>query len=319
MSCLELFEEKAYGLNKDLVVFGFLALSLLIFGLLGPSSFDNLLVSWLMGFNVFFLSILMFDKSIIKYISSILFLSNIFVLFLAFKNGFNLDFGNNIIQGKSRNYVSGTLIIFTIYYLTLCRVFSEKISLVLLFLLFLNSIFLYGRSGIAISLMLLIFSLYYRLGKVIFSIISASIILFIGGIYAYVVSETNFAHGLDTPRSALSAEYLYATLRSDYGIFFGMDLTKCCSLIASYDFNPHNSFIKGHSIYGVMSFFIVILITVLVTLTKRLDILFLLLVLYLRYYLDVMGIFTYYDIVLFTILYFSILANRKHISITSVR
>lgn len=295
----------------NLVVIGTFLLLLVISGLMSPADFNTLFVSWIMCFNVFFLSILMLNREIIKYIYFLLFLSNILVIYFAVQNDFNPEFGNNLLENKSRNYVSGTLAIFTVYYLTLCRIFKEKISIILLVLLVVNSLFLYGRSGIAISFMILLFGLYYRLGKLIFSILSIVILSSLGLILNFLLKETNFSEGLDTPRSALFSEYVNSALNNTYSLFFGVDISKCCSLIVAYGSNPHNSFLMGHSVYGIISTLIVFVMIIVVIASKRLDMILLLLLIIMRYSLDTMGIFGYYDISFFTIFYFSLLVLQK--------
>lgn len=295
----------------NLVIVGFSFLLLMLSGLIGPVELNALFVSWIMAFNVFFLSILMLNRGMIKYIYILLLLANILFIYFSSLNDFNPEFGNELLENKSRNYVSGTLAIFTLYYLTLCRIFEEKISIILLVLLVVSSLLLYGRSGIAISFMILLFGLYYRLGRVLFSILSIVLLSSLGIILTFLLKETNFSEGLDTPRNSLFSEYVNAALNDAYSFFFGVDIAKCCSIIVSYGSNPHNSFLMGHSIYGIISTIIAFVMVVVIIASKRMDIILLLLFLLIRYSLDTMGIFGYYDICLFTLFYFSLLVIQK--------
>ncbi|HCQ9869379.1 TPA: hypothetical protein OMQ57_000075 [Acinetobacter baumannii] len=290
-------------------------LLLLFSGLIGPAPLNQLFVSWLMGFNILFLSMLMLSRTTIKYVYWCLLAANLYVLYTAFSNSFNPEFGNEILFNKSRNYVSGTLAIFTVYYLTLCRVFDEKISLILLALLLLNSIFLYGRSGIAVSFLILIFGLYYRLGRVAFSFLSILGLTSLGVVLNFLLTETNFSEGLDTPRSALFEEYIDHISVSNYNTFFGIDLNTCCSLIAAYGNNPHNSFLMGHAVYGILSLIVLAVMVLLIIASRRLDMVLLCLFVLIRYSLDTMGVFNYYDLALFTIFYFCLLTvqNRTYL------
>lgn len=275
----------------------------LVFGIFSPASFNELFVSWFMLVYSISFSILFFNIKSINYILVFLFFLNLYVLYLAFINNFNPDFGNDIFVNKSRNYVSATLSIFSILYLTLVRYFNQKINLLVLTLLSINCFFLYGRSGIVVGLLLLLFGVYYKFGLRFFIFLSLVTSVFLGAIFYYISTQTNFGDGLDTPRYALAQEYFDYIANDSYSLFFGANLTNCCTLIASYGFNPHNSFLMGHSIYGLFVLIFLIISFFIVVISKRVDFLFLYLIIILRYYLDSIGIFTYFDVVLFLLLY----------------
>lgn len=292
---------------KELVSILIFFLAALFFGMISPVGFNELFVSWLMAVYSVFFSILFLNKNSVNYMLVFILAFNFYIFYLAIKSNFDPAFGNEVFFNKSRNYVSATLSIFTIMYLILVRYFDQKINLLVLIILAINSFFLFGRSGIVVGFLLLLFGIYYKLGKKVFIFLSILSSIFLGVIFSYLSTQTNFGEGLDSPRTALKNEYLNYIFNDPYSLFFGANLNNCCTLIASYGFNPHNSFLMGHSIYGVGVIIFIIFSSCLVILSKRLDFLILYVVLILRYSLDSIGIFTYYDTVFFLLLYASYL------------
>lgn len=287
---------------KQIFYFLFFIFIFLVFGLIGHTGLNELFVSWFMLVLSITLSLIVFEKSNIKIVICFLYFLNLYVLFVGYQNEFDPLFGNDIFLNKSRNYVSATIALFTLLYLTLARYYNKKIDPFLLILLLVNCIFLYGRSGIVVGFFILLLGLYYRFGKTFTILMSLAALIFLGLIYEFILSATNFSEGLDTPRTLLREEYLNSIFISSYDFVFGADIQHCCNTIAFYGFNPHNSFILAHSIYGLSSVLFVILASLLVFLSKRVDFIFIYIILLLRYSLDSIGIFTYYDIVLFVVL-----------------
>lgn len=287
---------------KDLFYFLIFTFIFLIFGLIGPSSINEIFVSWLMLVFSAIFSFIIIEKINIKVLVCFLYFINLYVLFVGYQNEFDPLFGNDIFFNKSRNYVSATISLFTLLYLTLVRYYNVKIDSILLILLFLNCIFLYGRSGIVVGFLILVLGLYYRYGvkfTILLTLISS---IFLGLIYDFILSATNFTEGLDTPRNLLRDEYLNAISLSGYNFIFGADIRYCCNTIAFYGFNPHNSFILSHSIYGLSSILFIFFSSFLVFITRRLDFFIIYIILLLRYLLDSIGLFTYFDVVLFVLL-----------------
>src|SRR5699024_2891002 len=87
---------------------------------------------------------------------------NIIVIYIGYQNNFDIMFGNTILANSTRNVVSAYLIIMAVYYIFLCLKFNKNINLLLIIMLSFNCAVLYGRSGVALSIIILLYSLYKR-------------------------------------------------------------------------------------------------------------------------------------------------------------
>ncbi|SUD98901.1 Uncharacterised protein [Psychrobacter phenylpyruvicus] len=80
----------------------------------------------------------------------------------------------------------------------------------------------------------------------------------------------------------------YITDPSLQDIIFGREIAECCATISLFDNNPHNSFIFAHINYGIPSIILFLLIFITILKTKEYELIFFIIVLYIRYSLDVM-------------------------------
>lgn len=235
--------------------------------------------------------------------------------------GYNPDAYNDLIDG-SRNFISGYMILFLVYYLYACRIHNIKISIIYSILVTIACFILYGRSGIALSLSLLCISIFTRYGRK--SILLIFIItICMGLLYAVEISSliqnSNFSHGVETERSEMLAQYL-ASIKTPYDILFGVDFFECCSLIARFDGNPHNSFIMLHARFGIFPFLLFIFFYLYQAFSgiifKTIYFNILVLIVLIRYSLDQFGLFGPVDFILFSIVIFILIdpyrmANAK--------
>lgn len=188
-------------------------------------------------------------KHLLKPISLWLFLSYLIYLFFClvdsyFKGVLFHIYANDLFVGQSRNAVSFYLIFCAVFYLISCRLTESKPSFILIFIAFIFSILLFGRSGILVctSLVLLTVIFYYNSWK---SILAGFVILLIllfnlNDIINLIVASTNLSQGVDSPRSAMLNEFFIAL---DFkGLFLGVELSKLPT-VNSFAGNPHNSFI----------------------------------------------------------------------------
>ena len=307
---LFLFLMNKINYKESFLFFIFLFL-LVVFGVLSPVSMSIWVPSLILALNTFLIALIFNNNLAFRFIYFLLFFANCFVVFKWYQSGFLSWFGDELMPGKSRNIVSAYLIIFQIYYFILCDINSKKINVFLSFFTFLNCILLFGRTGIVLGFMLFLFAVYKRYGKVFFIGLLTLGSMFLGVIYTYIFTQTNFERGLDSPRSALFREYFMGV--NQYDFFFGRNILQCCSLITSYTGNPHNSFILGHSQFGIMHTITFIFIFLVVILSRKIELVFLLFILYFRYYFDTIGMFSVFDIPIFLIFiqaYKSVILNR---------
>lgn len=276
---------------------------LLAFTASSPNEYTSKFSYLPLGLNAFFISILFQGVNALKLIYYFNLALNIIVFYLAVKSGFNPYFGDDIIINASRNIVNGYLIFGIVYYLFFCITLDKKIYLPLILLFTINCILLYGRSGIAISTMLLAFSIFKVYRKPVIAIISLFLLFSFNYIYQYIVSSTKFSSGLESVRPIIYDEYF--SLLSLTDIVFGRSIHNCCSFIVSLGGNPHNSFLHGHMFHGIAHTGLFVIITLVIILTKNINLIFLMLILYLRHSLDWLGLFSITDAVIFSIFIYS--------------
>lgn len=283
---------------------------LFIFSLLSEAEFNASFFSLIMVFfNTVLYTSLSSSRLLTKLVSFAFLFFSIIVFLLGVKSGFEPDYGNNILDSASRNYVSAILIIYFIAYSVLCLINKVNISVLLSIFLVINCIFLYGRTGTIISILLLIFVLFVRLNKFIFYFSTIVSLFIFGLIYNYIIENTGFSGGLDTPRNQMLVEYFYNMSSKD--VFFGRSFYECCTTIVAYGVNPHNSFIAGHHVFGIFHWIIAVAILIILAFARCYYFVFLLLVIYLRYWYDVLGLFYLLDFPIFIMLFYAFSELKK--------
>ncbi|HFS5870670.1 TPA: hypothetical protein ACH0TZ_001234 [Citrobacter werkmanii] len=223
-----------------------------------------------------------------------------------FRFGYNPEAFNGLIDG-SRNYISAYLIIFYIYYMYAAYINGRTVSLIYPIFIVVACIFLYGRSGIILSLLVFLVSLLQSGSRVKIGFFIVCSLIGIAIFYNQIVSivlNSNLSHGVETERSGMLEQYFFS-IQTARDLLFGVDLFECCSLIRKFDGNPHNSFIMMHSRFGLFPFLIIIGFYVFQIikgiLLKKIYLNLLLLIIFMRYFLDTIGFFGPVDFILFTI------------------
>ena len=310
---LFLLNKRYYKLDFFWILF--FILFFVIFASLSPSEYILKYKLLLLGLSSFCVAIIFQGVSAIKYLFYINIIFNIIVFYFGWVSGFDPSFGNNLLENSSRNIVSACLLFGLIYYLFFCFIYNKKINLILSFFVFINCLILFGRSGLFIAALLLLYSLYKRYGNLFFLSFIFIFIFIFSLIFDFILSATGFSQGLDTPRSLFFKEYLFNFNFNE--IVFGRSINKCCSLIFAYDSNPHNSFIYGHMQYGILHTLFFIFIFIFIVLSRKIELIFFVSVLYIRYSLDVLGLFNFFDVVLFSIFIYGyqLVLNRDNIMV----
>lgn len=222
--------------------------------------------------------------------------------------GFDIESLNEVLNAGSRNVVSAILLLLAIFVSASYYNENKKQPLFVFIVTFILCIFLFGRTGIALSFLLLMTPFLDRfknniiLFTSIFVLLLLGILLNIESIISFLTLNTSFQYGLESPRTALRAEYFSGILNSYHELFWGRNIDHCCQLAVSYNGNSHNSFILGHSRFGLLHTFIFLSIPFLLILKKQWFFLFLLLIIYIRYFFDKLGFFSPLDFVLFYLL-----------------
>lgn len=280
---------------------GLVFLFLVLFLILNRYPFE---ISYFSGLVLFLwnitLAILLVNISFSKALIGFIFFSfSFFVLFLGGVNGFDPDFGNHIFLESSRNYVSAVCIIYYICYVGLAIYHKTKVNILFSVLLVIVCIALFGRSGIALSIILFMHAVFYNYGIKYLFLISFLVLALIGPIIYFAINYTNFSDGLETPRDLMRYEYL--NNMSSFDILFGRNFYQCCQTIVAFGPNPHNSFIALHSLFGLFGVVLSLFPIFISLCTKKFQLAFLILVIYVRYFYDVLGLFYILDFGLFVI------------------
>lgn len=259
-------------------------------------------------FSLLSASLLLKINNSYKYIRFVFILYTFMIFYYFLKFGISEpDLYNNIFEKGSRNYVSG------IYVLILCLLIltyeKQKLKVPFLYpvLTFLGCVILYGRSGIMISFSILVylylFNKKYWLLKLVLSFFVLSLlILNLDLIVNFFSEKTSFSYGIKSDRSVMIEEYLNGLIEQNFAVLFGANIQECCNLISSFDNNPHNSFIAGHMRFGIVHTIFVIFTFIYVISSKNLLYIFLLIIIYSRFFLDQLGMFSPLDIVIFYLL-----------------
>lgn len=164
--------------------------------------------------------------------------------------------------GFSYNYISGLLVLAFILLFALNKIdnLSKDVrniffSVILVCICFM----LYGRSGILLSFLVLLVSVQSALrnrGPLKYLVITfIAVCGLIGFVYFYddivtLVMESKFKEGIESPRSVMLFEYFNQIDIST--LLIGVDLNKI-PLIVSFNYNPHNSFLNLHAMYGIFA------------------------------------------------------------------
>lgn len=216
---------------------------------------------------------------------------------------------NEIFAHSSRNVVSAFLLIITILVGACYHADGKKQPLLVYILTFISSLILYGRSGIAISLILFCYAFYDNYGKRVYWLalfIPLFALLFVNyyaGLEYYFTEESSFKNGLESPRQNMRDEYLNGIFYSPQDLFFGRRYFDCCVTVMSYESNPHNSFIVGHARYGIFHtlFFVVLFLSTFLFLKQKKVFVFFAFLIFTRYFFDQLGLFSPLDFILFFI------------------
>ena len=295
----------------------FAGVYILLFGFLNVDveGRDYFLYFYYFVFSI--LLVLCINKLRFDYYASVFLLtvSLAWVLYQIVTIGYNPDAYNNLIDG-SRNYVSGYLILFLIYYMFACHMNGVNVNLLYSFIVLVACFFLYGRSGVALSCVLFIISIFHCGGRFKKSAIAIAVLILSAFYFSDVLNflnNSNFSQGAETERTAMLYQYL-SSISSVRDFIFGMDFFSCCSLIMKFDGNPHNSFLMMHSRFGIFPFLIIVLFYLYQAfcgaLIKNRYLNLLLLLVFARYFIDSIGFFGPVDFIVFSIVW-GVLLTRK--------
>ena len=187
------------------------------------------------------------------------------IFFQIFNNFSNPSPLESFFKGTSANGISSYLIVFQLAYSLTFFLKLNRLPIFSAFITLIISYFCLGRFSIAMALLIFLFSVLYNYKKKIlltrksysFYILPALIALFFfiyywSDVYYYFVKlfqYTRFSSGFtDSHRALMIHDYLSKI--NFMTLLFGADFNNT-SILTLYGGNPHNSFIRLHSFYGL--------------------------------------------------------------------
>ncbi|MDK3108273.1 hypothetical protein QPK80_07205 [Providencia rettgeri] len=229
----------------------------------------------------------------------------------------NPDGYNEILSGASRNIVGAIFILLSCFHIAVNIRVKNKYPFLVPLISFICCVMLFGRSGIIISFFVLslcsvnIFNKKYTV--IVLCLVAAVISYYMIEIQEYIMTKTNFAMGAESPRSLMIKQYLSAI--DLQGFVFGNDYYSCCSEVIKYGVNPHNSFIMGHARYGISHTIIVVCLLTYAMIKSRFLSVILLLVIFSRYFVDQLGLFSPMDFIILYVI-FCLPRSKQNIKLT---
>jgi hypothetical protein len=209
---------------------------------------------------------------------------NIFLITLGLIYNYDdLDPLSSIIPWVSRNGITSVLIVCQIVFCFISYLYNKKIPLLSLVLVVILCFYGLGRGSIIVSILLLLF------GAILNVINSKSIkvkifaLIFISGLIVYFsynsetiimlenieegLNKTQFGQGYtDEARLGMNAEYI--SNLDTWNFFFGSSY-KNTAIEKYFGGNPHNSFIRLHSYYGIFGIMVLLMVTVSILIAKK--------------------------------------------------
>lgn len=231
---------------------------LMITSLLNPLFTDNGIGGSFILLGNLLLSFIYFQTGDKKKLTIWIIASYFLTVFFIVYNLFVLKLpANDIYEGLSRNHAGFVLTFWSVFVLFHLSIAYSKVLITIPIISLFISVFLIGRTSIAVNFILLIHVFYFKFKDK--GVIPFIIAFFLFSMLLYFVlhqygtllfMETNISGGLETPRWRLWDEYINdINLKS---FIFGVDVTKN-QYIHLYGDNPHNSFLKFHSRVGLGS------------------------------------------------------------------
>lgn len=246
-------------------------------------------------------------KEPVKYIKFVFWAYTLFILYHFATLGFsNPDVYNEILAGSSRNYLSAISILVMVLLALTYEKEKKPIPLIYPLLTFLCCVGLFGRSGIALSAVFFFFCLFkqknYKLIVISIVVMAITVFLNLHTIELLLSEKTNFTNGLSSERSIFIDEYTTHITYNLTDLFFGRRLQDCCEWIVLFG-NPHNSFIMGHLRYGIIHTIFSLCILLFILFSRHLTFTIFGIVILSRFFVDQLGLFTPFDLVLYYLMF----------------
>ena len=294
---------KIIFIHKSYFIILITIIGMFIFIILNNELEKVLIFNYIMYLYAFFAAYWLFsiDKYILMKVSYMT-LMTYYLYFICFGifYGFSPVDINTYMPYASRNQVSAYAIFLQILYTASYYRVNKKLPLFTSLFTFILCILAFGRSGILCSGLIFIFSFFLllfngskeqkKILKIILFFLIFLCVLQVNYIFDYISNYSSFQQGLESPRNLMNQQYLDEL---DFqNLLLGINLNLIPEIL-NYNLNPHNTFILGHSHFGLINiilFFVIVCISSLIYLVwfKKIYVyVFLLMIFFLRIYFDV--------------------------------
>lgn len=197
-----------------------------------------------------------------KYVYEYPFLIFLFATIGLISTGTDQHEFNEIMAAGSRNVYSAILLALAIGYLFSKKISGERTSILLGIALVATSLFLYSRTGLALSFalffpFLLGSGLTAKFRPLLLACLPVLILITVFfDVGEFLTRNSNFEKGLDSERFAIWHSYLSEI--DAFNLIFGYN-TLDNDLITEFRGNPHSAYLRLHSYFGAGLFFLLFL------------------------------------------------------------
>lgn len=176
---------------------------------------------------------------------------------------------SQLIEGSSQNGIPSYLVLITISYFACSVIIKDSVPLLAILAGCVISFFGEGRGSILVSFLVLAIGFFYVVVRkknskskkfliyVSFSCIIPALIYYAADAYDMLVTGSKLSVGLsDSHRLNILSDYLSKLSESAYNVIVGRGYTNTI-IEQKYNGNPHISFIRLHSFFGLLSLIVV--------------------------------------------------------------
>jgi hypothetical protein len=209
---------------------------------------------------------------------------NIFLVTLGLLYNYNeIDPIGSIIPWVSRNGITSVLLVCQIIFSFVTYLYNKRFPIISSLLVVIISFYGLGRGSIIVSILLLLYGIFLNIANTksklfkISSIIGVIVLLFYFSSNTETITlveniedglnKTQFGQGYtDEARTSINNEYI--SRLDTWNFIFGSSYINT-SIEKNFGGNPHNSFIRLHSYYGIFGIIVLFLLLISILIAKK--------------------------------------------------
>ena len=209
---------------------------------------------------------------------------NILLVTLGLIYNYNeIDPIGSIIPWVSRNGITSVLLVCQITFSFVTYLYDKKNPIISSLAVVIISFYGLGRGSIIVSILLLLFGIFLNIFNSKSKLLKFSSVIVVFGLFLYFgsnsetitlvenieegLNQTQFGQGYtDEARNSINKEYIS---NLDFWKFFFGSSYKNTSIEKNFGGNPHNSFIRLHSYYGIFGIIVLFFLLISILIAKR--------------------------------------------------